>query len=163
MSGVPWIQRFLTSAISLHPKVFVPCGSSLYLKDSFPGSRDLLSPSAFSLHPKIDNIWWSVSRKRFLYPKDSLDQEFPVSEIRITRCSLNPGLNIQSFVTSGLWSSFNQGFTMAMCLLLKNFRGGCRARVLETRLIYQVDIHSGCQTSGGRSARAARRRLLSRH
>lgn len=131
---------------------FAPCGCSLYPKDSlnqrFPGSRDLLFPSAFSLHPKIGNTGvpciWDVC-----IPMLAKSGAYVTSH---------------SFVTSGIWSSFNQGFTVAMCLFLKkNSRGGCRARVLETRLICQVDIHSRCQTSGGKSARAARQRLLSRH
>jgi len=59
--GVPWVCKFVISTVSLHPKIgnirrFVPCGCSLYPKDSlyrgFPGSVDLL----FTQFPYIPGL-----------------------------------------------------------------------------------------------------------
>ena len=139
-----FIRSFVISGDSSHPKVrtirMFPISEGFFIS-GLPWIRRFVI-SAVSLYPKIGNIRRFVPCGSSLHPKDTLYRGFQYSEI---------------------WNSFNRGLTVATCPVFKNTRGGYLAWVPERRLIYQVDIHSGCQTSGERSARVARQRLLSHH
>ena len=110
--GGSLVLKIRNSAVSLHPKIgnirrFVPCGCSLYSKDSLYRGYFRNFPTSEGLHHadvryirRIRYIRGSLDpeicylRLHFPYIRRLVTPEFPVSEVCVSRCSLNPELTL---------------------------------------------------------------------